>query len=206
MDLQLLWPTNGTLHVAVDDVVKAKVRHSPAVDVGNAPFVFAWLRSVDDTLLTAEAGVPELQNFRRGIPRVMSWDFSLNITDAGVYLVHFLAVTPSPYANRSNPRAFLIETVHGSPQTLQVVRGVQGVQSAASTSTEDPFPTRACELGVDALRGRWVRSAKASNSGNSSNCRLGCSRDGWTFVSRTCFWKTCSALVAQWYPFPLLLV
>ncbi|CAE7569102.1 unnamed protein product [Symbiodinium necroappetens] len=181
-DLEVLWPANGTLEVSVDKEVQALVVAQSLKSLYASPFVFAWIRSSDDSLLAAEAGVPVLVKFGRRSRMIEKWLLSFSLKDPGHYTVTFLAVVPSPEANISDPRAFKIQLV-GSPQTLKVSEGGGG--DGEATAVRD-LPLRACELGTDELMGRWVRSL---SDGNSSCGYLGCPRDGWTFVSENCYWK-----------------
>ena len=118
-DLEVLWPANGTLEVSVDKEVEALVVAKSLKNLYAAPFVFAWIRSADDTLLTAEAGVPVPVKFGRRSTMIEKWVLSFRLQDPGQYTVLFLAVVPSPAANISDPRAFKIQAV-GSPQRLKV--------------------------------------------------------------------------------------
>ncbi|CAE7258172.1 unnamed protein product [Symbiodinium sp. CCMP2592] len=185
-DLEVLWPANGTVEVSVDKEVEALVVAKSLKNLYAAPFVFAWIRSADDTLLAAEAGVPVPVKFGRRSTMIEKWVLSFRLQDPGQYTVHFLAVVPSPAADISDPRAFKIQAV-GSPQRLKVSEVVQqpGGGAGPATALRD-LPLRACELGADELMGRWVRSL---SDGNASCGYLGCPRDGWTFVSKSCYWK-----------------
>ena len=139
-DFHLFWPGSDTLQVAVDEEVSANVQPLSSLSLAVAPFVFAWVRAAGDNILAAEAGLPQLRgnlvgNWTISVPgpnillflMQLLWTILLptlvvqvRLMDPGLYFVHFLVVTPSPHANASDPRAFDMQAVRGSPKTLQV--------------------------------------------------------------------------------------
>ena len=86
-DLEVLWPANGTLEVSVDKEVQALVVAQSLKNLYASPFVFAWIRSSDDSLLAAEAGVPVLVKFGRRSRMIEKWLLSFSLKDPGHYTV-----------------------------------------------------------------------------------------------------------------------
>ena len=183
--VQVHWLGNGTSdvkEVMVDEVVKIKI--DGHFSFKNAPNVFAWIRSEAGDILYAELGTP-----RVGATEIEGWNVSFKIMDPGSYMVYLFAVTPPPRANRLEPREYRIEALSAKPQALQVsqLSPDGGVLTSFNASR---IPKRHCRLGLDEMRGRWVRSTVVREA---SRClRLGCPRDGWTYVSRTCYWNVFS--------------
>ena len=185
-DLQVLWPSNGngTKEVLIDEEVRVTIQTLETVSLKGAPFVFAWIHSEDGDVLSAEAAVPKVLGLQ-----ISAWTVAFRLADPGAYAVHFLAVTAPPYGSPPDPRAYRIERLKGSPYMLQASQlGVDGSKLASFNVSH--LPKRRCQLGLDELRGRWIRSTLVSEP---SRClSLGCPRDGWTYVSGTCFWNVYS--------------
>ena len=185
-DVQVLWSGNGTSdvkEVMVDEEVKIEIhRHFSFED---APNVFAWIRSEAEDILYAELGTPSV-----GKTEIEGWKVSFKIMDPGRYMVYLFAVTPPPRANRLEPREYRIEALSAKAQELQVSQLSPDGLGLLTAFDASSIPKRHCQLGLDEMRGRWVRSSVVSEA---SRClSLGCPRDGWTYVSRTCYWNVLS--------------
>ena len=184
-DLQVLLPGNGTKEVMVDEDVRVTIQSNKPLTREQTPFVFVWINSESGDILAAEAGTPQMYK----MSQVSGWKISFSLTDPGVYLLYFLAVTPPPHAQPPDPRTYRLEALRRSPLKLQVSQLNSDGTKVVSFDI-NRLPTRRCQLGVDELRGRWVRRTVVDQA---SQChRLGCPRDGWTYVSSRCYWHVYS--------------
>ena len=186
-NVQVLWSGNGTSdvkEVMVDEEVKIKIDGDFISLSGMPPNVFAWIRSEAGDILYAELGMPSV-----GKTQIEGWKVSFKIMDPGRYAIYLFAVTPPPHANPQAPREYRIQALSAKPQQLQVSQ-LSPDGSVLTSFDASRIPKRHCRLGLDEMRGRWVRSSVVSEA---SRClSLGCPRDGWTYVSRTCYWNVFS--------------
>ena len=188
-DLRVLWPGNGTKAVMVNEVVTVTIEISPPLNWADAPFVFAYIHSTGRDILAAEAASPQkAASPQLKMSQIAAWQVSFRLMDPGMYKVDFLALTP-PHADAKNPRAYRLDRMRDGSQQLQASH-VNSDGTKTSSFSTSLLPQRRCQLGRDELRGRWVRSSLV---GEAMRCdRLGCPRDGWTYVSRTCYWHVYS--------------
>ncbi|CAE7509878.1 CPK1 [Symbiodinium natans] len=184
------WPAGeGDWHVAAGQEVSFLVRYTvpqPPWPCGSPleANIFAWFRSTSGHILFAAPALADnATDLQLGRLRI-----AFRAQDPGDYHVQVLELSPLGKQFARARQAGKIRKLVVELQTSDPAAPTPTPRSGAGNSSLIQLPPRRCELGRDTFtHGRWVKSSSLQ----SRDCKaVACARDGWVYLSPSCYWNS----------------